>query len=285
MPLQKHQFSLLERAANAICDGRPSTLRAIMTSTESSATADAERIGELINSLEPDIEEGMSSEIGDRSAKAATELSKIGEPAVEPLIRALPRTSWAHYALSLIGGDAAFQALCGELRTGDWMRVEAAARGLGRMRDPRALEFLRPHVSTTSAEVYGAVTEAIANIERAQIGERDWLRLDREDPVGQAKRVWPQFDKIREDSELRERAIQWHREFVAAMPELKFRSDQERGDVWGMLGTLIYYFLNPDRSDIYGGCPEAEHCYEQCLKYTPDRHDIKFNLQALRRGK
>jgi hypothetical protein len=249
------------------------------------AAADAERIRKLIDSLEPDIEEGMRSEFGDRSAKAAAELSKIGDPAVGPLIRALPRTTWAHWALSLIGRDAAFQALCGELRTGDWMRVEAAARGLGRMRDPRALEFLRPHVSTTSAEVYRAVTEAIASIERAQMGECDWLRLDRENPVGLAKRVWSQFDQIREDATLRERSIQWHREFVAAMPELKFRSDQERGDVWGMLGTLIYYFLNPDRSDIYGSCPEAEHCYEQCLKYTPDRHDIKFNLQALRRLK
>jgi len=226
----------------------------------------------------------MRSEIGDRSSKAAAELSKIGEPAVEPLIQALPRTSWAHYALSLIGGEVAFQALCRELRTGSWRRIEAAARGLGRMKDPRALGFLRPHASTTSAEAYRAVTEAIASIERAQIGEHEWLRLDKENPVGQAKRVWSQFDQIREDVKLRERAIQWHGEFVAAMPDLKFSSDQERGDVWGMLGTLIYYFLNPDRGGIYGSCPEAEHCYEQCLKLTPDRHDIKFNLQALRRG-
>lgn len=256
-----------------------------MSSTETLAGADAERIKKLIDSLEPDIEEGARSEFGDKSAKAAEELSEIGEPAVGPLIAALPRTTWAHWTLGSIGGEAAFQALCAELRTGDLVRIDAAARALGRIHDPRALEFLRPYASTTSTEIYQAVTEAMTAIEKAPTVELDWLKLDKEDPLGQAKRVWAQLDRIREDDVLRERAIQWHREFIAAMPEFKFKSDQEKGDVWGMLGTLIYYFLNPDRSDIYGGCPEAEHCYEECLKLRPDRHDIWFNLQALHRLK
>jgi hypothetical protein len=45
---------------------------------------------------------------------------------------------------------------------------------------------------------------------------------------------------------LREETIKWHRGFVAAMPSLQFQSDETRGNIWAMLGTLIYYLKNPD---------------------------------------
>lgn len=41
-----------------------------------------------------------------------------------------------------------------------------------------------------------------------------------------------------------------------------------------MLGTLIYYYLNPNKSTIDSLCPEAAYCYAHCLRYTPDRNDI-----------
>jgi len=153
------------------------------------------------------------------------------------------------------------------------------------------LELLKPHLSTRSTEVFDAVTEAISSIERAQIGEEQWLQVDRNNPYDQVKRVWAQltpsgFHEIRRDNSLRERAIQWHRSFVAAMPELKFASDKERGHAWAMLGTLIFYFLNPEQRFMYKEdiehCPEAVYCYEQCLKYTPDRTDIQKYLRSVR---
>lgn len=251
-------------------------------STSPASKAEGGRIAELITTLEPDIQTGMDSDITGRSSKAAVELSKFGESAVEPLIQALPRSSYAHFALGLIGGERALQALCRELQTGNWRRVEAAAKALGRIGDPRALELLKPFTATTSAEVHQAVTTAIASIERAQIGEERWLQVDRSNPYDQVKRVWSQFREIRDDPSLREGAIQWHRDFVAAMPELSFGSDEQRGDTWAMLGTLIFYFLNPEETMIYGQCPEAAYCYEQCLKYTPDRIDVQHYLKAVR---
>jgi len=122
----------------------------------------------------------------------------------------------------------------------------------------------------------------VASIESKQIGEKRRFRVDRTNPYGQVKKVWSQFDEIRDDASLRENAIQWHRDFVAAMPKLKFGSDEERGHTWAMLGTLIFYFLNPQKSIIAGQCPEAAHCYEQCLKYTPNRDDIQRPLEQVR---
>lgn len=130
-----------------------------------------ERISELIATLEPDIQTDMDTDIAGRSSKAAIELSKFGESAVEQLIQALSRSSYAHLALSFIGCERAFQSLCRELQTGNWRRVEAAAKALGRIGDPRALEFLRPHTATKIAEVHRAVTTAIGDIERAQVGK------------------------------------------------------------------------------------------------------------------
>jgi len=248
----------------------------------STGKAQNKRILELIAALEPDIQTGMDADIIGRSSEAASELSKFGQPAVDPLIQALPRSSYAHFALGLIGGETAFHALCRELETSNWRRLQAAAKTLGRFGDPRALAFLRPHTATRSAEVHKAVTTAIASIERGQVGEEQWLVVDRNNPYDQVNRVWSQFNEILRDNSLRDRAIQWHHDFVSAMPELKFASDHERGATWEMLGTLIFYFLNPQVSTIRGKCPEAAYCYVQCLKYTPDREDIQDCLKRVR---
>jgi len=244
--------------------------------------AEKKGIAELIAALEPDIQTGMDADITGRSSEAAIELSKFGEPAVEPLIQALSRSSYAHFALGLIGGERAFQSLCRELQTDNWRRVEAAAKAIGRIGDPRALELLKPHTATRIAEVHRAVTTAIASIKRTQTSEEQRLQIDRNNPYDQIKRVWSQFDEIKYDKSLRDHAIQWHRDFVAALPELNLGSDEERGHTWAMLGTLIFYFLNPQKATITGKCPEAGHCYEQCLKYTPDRDDIRGYLEKVR---
>ena len=105
--------------------------------------------------------------------------------------------------------------------------VAAAALGLGVMGDPRALPLLRQRWATELYEVHEAVSRVIGNLERKQIGEHDWLQVDTADPYGQLKRIWSQFDVIRGDDLLRARAIQWHSQFVQAMPSSKFGSDEE----------------------------------------------------------
>jgi len=238
-------------------------------------------IESLIDCMEKDIATNMDTELGSRSYYAAVALSKMGEPAVKPLLRALPSTRWAHFALGLIGGEEAFQALLKELGTGNWRRIQAASRALGEIGDTRALPALKQLTSSRSWEIHQAVTEAIGKIERKEAGEK-WLEVDRIDPFGQVKRVSSQFDEIRANDGLREKAVAWLREFVAAMPSLKFSSDSERGDAWGILGTLIYYFTNPEASDFYKECEEAAYCYEQCLLYTPERDDIRRNLESVK---
>jgi len=203
---------------------------------------------------------------------------------VEPLIEALPRSSWAHYALGLIGGDKAFQALSKELQTGSRLRVHAAAAALGTMGDPRALEPLKRIKPRTEhdPEVYRVIENVISRIERAQIGEERWLQVDREKPFAQVGRVFEMLREMEFDAALRERAIQWHREFVAVMPQLEFKSEGEKGQAWELLGTIIFYLLNPGKQSFNVKCPEAAYCYEQCLKLRPDKKYIRDSLERIR---
>lgn len=251
------------------------------TKPASLSNAETERVSALIAMLEEDISAGMSSDSTHRSSKAAIELSKLGEIVVEPLIKVLPRSSDAHYALGLIGGEKALQALCGELQTDNWQRVTAAAKALGQIGDPRTLEPLRPLKATNVADVAWAVDTAIALIERKQIGEDRWLLVDRDDPFGQVYRVRTLLDEIKDDPPLRESAIKWCRDFITAMPDFQFDSDKERGHVWAMLGTLIFHLLNPQERDFTVQCPETAYCYVQCLKYRPDMIHIQKRLEQV----
>jgi len=232
---------------------------------------DQGKIEKLISKLTPDIKEDIDSELGNDSFKAAEELAQMGQSAIEPLIKMLPISSRAHYALRLIGGETVFQALCRELETRNWRRIEAAARALGKIGDKRALEPLRLHTGTSSFEIHRAVTEAIASIEQANIGIDDFFMVDYANPVKQVERFWSLQKDFSRDPVKRDQFIKWHAKFVADMPKMKFDSDKTRGNVWGMLGTMIYYMINPKDISIYKKCPEAAYCYEQCLKYTPER--------------
>ena len=238
---------------------------------------------ELIAQLKPDILTGQP-DITAQSRGPAVELSEIGEPAVDSLIQALPRSSWAHYALGLIGGEKAFQALSRELETGNRLRVHAGAAALGTMGDPRALEPLKRIKPRTEhdPEVYRVIENAVSRIERAQIGEERWLQVYREKPFAQVCRVFEMLREMQFDAAQRERGIRWHREFVAAMPQLKFKSEGEKGQAWELLGTIIWYLLNPGNQSFNVKCPEAAYCYEECLKLRPDKKYIRDSLERIR---
>jgi len=241
------------------------------------------RVRDLIAKLEPDILTGQP-DITAQSREPAVELSKIGEPAVDQLIQALPRSTWAHYALGLIGEEKAFQALSKELQAGNRSRVHAAAAALGTMGDPRALEPLNSIKPRTEhdPEVYRVIENAISRIERAQIGEERWLQVVREKPFEQICRVFDTLKEMQFDAAQRERGIKWHRQFVAAMPQLKFNSESEKGQAWELLGTIIYYLLNPGNQSFNVKCPEAAYCYEQCLKLRPEKNYIRNSLERIR---
>jgi len=241
----------------------------------------SDKVRELIAALEPTIEHDGNADIHGRSDEAALSLAKIGEPAVQALIQALPRSSYAHLALGLIGGERAFQALCQELDTGNWRRVCAAAKALGRMGDPRALDLLKAQSHTSVAEVHQAVNTAIARIERNQREGERWLEVDKANPRKQVEHVRSLFDDIRDDPAQSDDAIRWARELAQAMPGLAFDSDEEKGYTWGVLGTLIFYLLNPDKRNIEGECPEAARAFEESLKYKADQPHIEAFLKQV----
>jgi hypothetical protein len=238
-------------------------------------------IRDLLAELTPDIAENMASEMSSDSYRAAEQLAALGETAVEPLVQMLPTSSRAHYALGLIGGETSFKALVRELNTGNWRRIQAAARALEWMKDKRALAPLRRHINTSIAEVFTAVTNAIAVIERDQIREEQLFKVDYDNPVGQVERFWTLLDEFRNDPIKREGFRQWHAEFVAAMPNLKFNSKKKRGWIWYILGVTIYKVINPDAGGFNRNCPEAAYCFEQAMKDPPDDISISYYLNGV----
>jgi len=245
------------------------------------------RLLHLLDDLQEDVIQNADTDIDGRSERAALALAGMGALAVEPLIAMLPRSTDAHLALGRIGGERAYQALVAELQAGNWRRVAAAARALGTMGDNRAVRLLEPLLDDPGAEVHRAVTEALARLGRpaaAAAAPGAPPQVDRSDPYAQVKRVWVDLNADRTHPQRLPARIAWHRAFVAAMPTLPFDSDRERGHTWAMLGTLIYYYENPDRSTIDRPCPQAAHCYAECLKYTPERDDVAEYLALVGGG-
>lgn len=245
-------------------------------------SANSNEITDLIADLYEDIETGLNPfSSSECSLDAATKLAAIGESAVDALAAALPRTSYAHVTLGMIGGEAAFKALCSELDTGNWRRIAAAARALAEIGDIRALDFLRPHAESNVWELANAIATAMAQIERTSAGA-EHFKVDRDNPYDQVLGMWNDLTSIQHDDALRSEAIKWYHRFIEALPQLRFSSNEQKGDAFAMLGTVIYYLLHPDHSDFYDRCPEAAFCYEQCLKFNPQRTDVNSFLKEVR---
>lgn len=100
------------------------------------------------------------------SSTAALILKNLGEPAVEPLIRALAwRTTGATYVASALGdlGDVrAVEALIAALKDGGWDLRQAAAEALGKLGDLRAVEPLRVAEEDEASQVRKAAGLALA---------------------------------------------------------------------------------------------------------------------------
>ena len=96
-------------------------------------------------------------------------LVRIGESAVEPLIRALKDEHWlvrggATGALSRIGDIGVVEPLIQLLKDGDWTDRQGAASALGKIGDARAVEPLTQALKDENASVREAAKEALQKI-------------------------------------------------------------------------------------------------------------------------
>ncbi|MEM2145755.1 MAG: HEAT repeat domain-containing protein, partial [Candidatus Jordarchaeaceae archaeon] len=114
--------------------------------------------------------ESLKNKLWDIRQAAANALIKIGEPAVEPLIRALRDDDHTRitliWVLGQIGDKRATEPLIETLKDDDWHIREAAAIALGNIKDERAVQ---PLIQTLKDEDDNVWVEAVTALE--EIGE------------------------------------------------------------------------------------------------------------------
>ena len=211
--------------------------------------------------------------------EAANELAALGGVAVPKLMRHLGKSWFVAAALGKIGTREALAALGRELRSEDWRRVEAAARGLGISKNPDAIPILESvrgsRAETTIAEVHQAFNWALGELQKAKAGDK-WLEVDKNRVWQQITMVSSQLRGIMHDAAKRNGVIRWYEEIKDVLPGVElmvpgrdYSPADAKSRAWSMLATIIYYANNPDKSSFSVPCPEAKYCWEQALKLAP----------------
>ena len=127
----------------------------------------------LVNMMGKDIQSRLDSENSHRSDNVAYVLGKVGKISIPALSSALSISSYAHWALGMVARltedevvkSEATQILLAEVKSTDWMRVEAAVKGLGISRDKSALPVIQAvRNSTSSYEIMVACDDAIERL-------------------------------------------------------------------------------------------------------------------------
>lgn len=127
----------------------------------------------LVEIMGKDIESRLDSENSHRSDNAALVLGKVGKMSIPALSSALHISSYAHWALGIVARleedeaakKEASDILKTELLSSDWMRVEAAVKGLGISRDKSVLYAIKAlQRSTSRFEIMRACDEAIQKL-------------------------------------------------------------------------------------------------------------------------
>jgi hypothetical protein len=203
----------------------------------------------------------------------------MGDAGLPGLLAHVGESKYISLALGRIGNESALEALRGELRSDDWHRVEAAAKGLGLSNNPNAIEVLESargsRCESTIAEVNFAFTEALAKLEKQRAAEK-WLEVDRDRPWQQIQKVSQNLIQLGRDETKRRQAIAWWKQFKMAMPNLNiviprrdYPPNEAKARAWSCLASIIYYLQNPSSPGICMRCPDAQYCWEQTLKLTP----------------
>jgi hypothetical protein len=127
----------------------------------------------LVNMMGKDIQSRLDSENSHRSDNVAYVLGKVGKMSIPALSSALSISSYAHWALGMVARltededvkSEATQILFAEVISTDWMRVEAAVKGLGISRVKNALSVIQGvRNSTSSYEIMVACDDAIERL-------------------------------------------------------------------------------------------------------------------------
>ena len=127
----------------------------------------------LVKMMGKDIESRLDSENSHRSDNVAFVLGKVGKMSIPALSSALHISSYAHWALGIVARleedeavkREAADILLAEILSPDWMRVEAAVKGLGISKDKSALPVVKAlRNSTSSYEIMVACDNAIEKL-------------------------------------------------------------------------------------------------------------------------
>ena len=127
----------------------------------------------LVNMMGKDIQSRLDSENSHRSDNVAYVLGSVGKMSIPALSSVLHISSYAHWALGMVARLAedetvkreATEILLKEVVSSDWMRVEAAVKGLGISKEKSALPVIQAvRDSTSSYEIMLACDNAIEKL-------------------------------------------------------------------------------------------------------------------------
>lgn len=127
----------------------------------------------LVDMLGKDIQSRLDSENSHRSDNVAFVLGRVGKATIPALSSALHISSYAHWALGIVARLTEDEAvrndvtviLLSEIKSADWMRVEAAVKGLGISKEKSALPVIQAvRDSTSSYEIMLACDNAIEKL-------------------------------------------------------------------------------------------------------------------------
>lgn len=227
------------------------------------------------------LEAGFRTDILDRQPyeEALNRAAGLGESAIPTLLRYLGQSEYVAFALGMIGGTVALEALGREIVSSDWRRVAAAATGLGLSKDPAAERYLKlalgGSLDCTVAEVHSAIQWAMNELYKSS-SAKETPKVDRENIWRQIQSIETRFPDSAEWQRVRENAIALCRAIMQELPSISvhvpgysYPPNEAKARAWGSLAPQIYYLLNPGTSVMNKPCPEARQCYEQALKLEP----------------
>jgi hypothetical protein len=92
------------------------------------------------------------------------------------------------------------------------------------------------------------------------------------------------MDRLREfqrDEAKRKEGLRKCAAFLKAMPRLEFRDNVQKGQAWHILGMLIFYLEHPTSTTFDARSPKAAECFRSCLKYQPERAEVREYLKGV----
>ncbi len=139
---------------------------------------------------------------------------------------------------------------------------------------------LEPFVNSQAPEWSKAALITIAKLRAKETSE---LRLDRNKPFNQINQIFSAYFYGHINLYPSDVLSNYCVETIEAMPNLEFKSVQERAQAWSMLGSLVFKAIKPK----WGGapydvepCPEAKKCYKEALRLASKPNSYWNELES-----